>query len=157
MSGYQEFFALNQNNATTKTYGTPSGPNTDGSNVYSYHFKPFYYKSTGAGTSEICRFNIGEVHYFKATYTVYRPTLGPGTSPSAFLCEYACTFNDTVTDNFNIDEEAIKHLELYGTPNILGAYSTTGGIVSAVNSGQIAFFAFATTNAVVYKGIYEYV
>ena len=157
MPGFSNFFALNQNNSTTTTYGIPAGPNTDGSNVYSYHFKPFYLQFENPGLLEICRFNIGEAHYFKAAYTVYRPTLGPGTSPSAFLCEYACTFNNTVTSDLNIDKEAIKHLERYGIPNILGAFSSEGGIFSAIISGQIIFYAFAAVNKVVYKGIYEYV
>ena len=73
MPGYSNF-ALNQNNSTTTTYGTPMGPNTDGSKVYSAYFKPFYYQSSTTGTVEQFRFTLGDVHYFEMIYTLSRPT-----------------------------------------------------------------------------------
>ena len=42
MPSFKKFLALNQNDATTKTYGTPMGASTTGVEAHSHYFTPFY-------------------------------------------------------------------------------------------------------------------
>lgn len=156
MPGFSNFFALNQNNSTTKTYGTPMGPNTDGSKVYSAHFKPFYYQSTTAPSSvEQFRFTLGDIHYFEMIYTLSRPTSGPNTSASAYLYKYAATFPDTATSAANFATEGTRLLEVNGSPQIsLSQGNILVGFDSS--SSEIVIFTFSLQIGATMKGIYQY-
>ena len=162
MPGFSNFFALNQNNSTTTTYGDVMGSNSNGDQAYSYYFKPFHFTNpdqNNTTTNFLFQFYPSECHYVEILYTIHREVISSGTSnPSMLFFKTILGFNDL--GNLT-SRDSIEYLSDQPGPNDIRVFNST----DTINNIKIEEFGIEGPrkislilpfNKTVGQGIYQY-
>lgn len=145
MPGFSNFFALNQNNSTTTTYSPLE--------VYSYYFKPFYFKRGVNGVGEeptIFTFISGEHHYIELFYVLHITT--PSAPAEGLLFKTTLGFNNT--GNLT-SRHSIEYLSSSSTTQVVT--NLPEGIENNIKVTSTTIKAFLPSNNVTIQGIYQYI
>ena len=145
MPGFSNFFALNQNNSTTTTYSPEE--------VYSYYFKPFYFKRGVNGVGEeptIFTFSPGEHHYIELSYVLH--FVSPSAPPNGFLFKTTLGFNDGGT---LISRASTEYLSSPFTSQVVT--NLPEGIENNIKVTSTTIKAFLPNDNVTIQGMYQYI
>jgi hypothetical protein len=163
MPGFNNFFALNQNNSTTTTYGDIMGSNSNGDMAYSYYFKPFHFSNPDQNDTTdnlLLEFYPSECHYVEILYTIHRevPNSPPSSNPSMLFFKTILGFND---DGVFTSRDTIQYLSDQPGPDSILVFNTSN-IISNIKiveqgiSGIRRIYLVLPLNKTVGQGIYQY-